>query len=385
MELSGALNEAMSRAELGLPIPKGARFRLLKRVCTRLAWPLLRHQIAYNTAVAAELAEIREMLLHLETRLGVQIDLVQRQAFAWHHEGISELRSELVETAFQIGELHKKLDGEISQVRSDAESRAIEARRRQGAVDVLLNEVRRALPEAPSAEQLARAPGALDSIYTVFEDLFRGPSAIVREHAKEYLPDILSLQRRGPVLDLGAGRGEWLELLREAGVDAYGVDLNLPFVEECKGRGLNVVLADVCEHLASLPERSLTAITGFHLAEHLPVDRLLELMDLSMRALDSGGLLILETPNPENLVVGASSFYLDPTHQRPLPPSLLVFLLEVRGFGEVETRFLHPQSENRLRPPSNLDAWSADIAPLVEVINERLYGARDYAVIGRRL
>ncbi len=168
-------------------------------------------------------------------------------------------------------------------------------------------------------------------------------------------------------------------------MDAYGVDLSEDFVDQCLTRGLKVILADVCDHLEGVAERSLSVVTAFHLVEHIPVDRLIHLLDLSVRALEPGGLLILETPNPENLVVGASSFYIDPSHLRPLPPGLLAFLVEARGFARVETRFLHPDTAATLQSPKDSSAWSADLAPLVELINNRLYGPRDYAVIGRRL
>jgi len=322
----------------------------------------------------AAIANTRELLEQQQVALKLQVDLVQRQAFARHHEGIGDLRTELVEMGLLIGEFHKKLD-----------TAAAELRLRQGAVDLLLNEVRRSLPEPLSPQALEKLPRAMDAMYADFEEVFRGPSVHVTEVVKEYLPDVLALDRHGPIVDLGSGRGEWLELLKDAGVDAYGVDLNQEFVEQCQARGLKVLLADACEHLAGVSERSLSAVTAFHLVENVPIDRVIELIDLSVRALQPGGLLILETPNPENLVVGASSFYVDPSHVRPLPPGLLAFLVEARGLADVETRFLHPNAASNLRPPRDTEPWSGDLAPLVEAINARLYGPQDYAVIGRRL
>ena len=322
----------------------------------------------------AAIANARELLEQQQVALKLQVDFVQRQAFVRHHEGIGDLRTELAEMGLLIGEFHKKLD-----------TGAAELRLRQGAVDLLLNEVRRSLPEPPSPQALEKLPRAMDAMYADFEEVFRGPSVHVTEVVKEYLPDVLALDRHGPIVDLGSGRGEWLELLKDAGVDAYGVDMNQEFVEQCQARGLKVLLADACEHLAGVSERSLSAVTAFHLVENVPIDRVIELIDLSVRALHPGGLLILETPNPENLVVGASSFYVDPSHVRPLPPGLLAFLVEARGLADVETRFLHPNAASNLRSPRDTEPWSGDLAPLVEAINARLYGPQDYAVIGRRL
>ena len=96
-------------------------------------------------------------------------------------------------------------------------------------------------------------------------------------------------------------------------------------------------------------------------------------------------MLILETPNPDNLVVGSSSFYLDPSHLRPIPPGLLAFLVEARGLADVEIRLLHPNSAGNLASPPLSAPWSADLAPLVAAFNARLYGPQDYAVVGRRL
>jgi SAM-dependent methyltransferase/acyl-CoA thioesterase FadM len=324
--------------------------------------------------VWAAINNVGELLEEHKIASELQVDLVQRQAFARHHEGISELRQELVEMALQIGEIHTKLD-----------TGAASLRRRQSAVDALLNEMRRSLPEPPSPETLGKLPGPMDAMYPDFEDAFRGSPAHVTELVKEYLPDVLGLDRHGPVVDLGSGRGEWLQVLRDAGVEAYGVDLNEEFVEQCQSRGLKVVAGDALEHLSAVSERSLSAITAFHLVEHVPIDRVIQLIDLSVRALRPGGLFILETPNPDNLVVGASNFYLDPGHLRPLPPGLLAFLVEARGFADVETRFLHPNAGNCLRYPKGTEPWAGDLAPLVEAINSRLYGAQDYAVIGRRL
>jgi SAM-dependent methyltransferase len=329
---------------------------------------------ALGADVWSSMAAIRELLGRQETAFGLQVELVQRQAFARHHEDVSELRNDLVEMGFELGELRRKVEASAAAVRL-----------RQGSIDLLLDEIRRSLPDAPPSRLADKIPAPMDEMYAELEEAFRGPAALVADRLKAYLPDVLSLDRHGPVLDLGSGRGEWLELMKHAEVDAYGVDLSEDFVQQCRARGLKVELADACEHLAAVGEKSLAAVTAFHLAEHMPVERLIRLIDLAIRAIQPRGLLILETPNPENLVVGASSFYLDPSHVRPLPPDLLAFLLEARGLVDVETRFLHPATGSNLRAPRPTEPWSADLAPLVEAVNARLYGAQDYAVIGRRL
>ncbi len=176
----------------------------------------------------------RELLDREQVALKIHVDLMQRQAFARHHEGIGQLRTELagmsllfaeVEKHFlkvqeQFSEVHSRLQAlpvetslQIAEIYDRLEASAADARRRQGTVNVFLDRLRRTLPEPPTPEDLEELPDAMSSIYADFEDVFRGPSIGVTELVKEYLPDVLALDRHGPVVDLGSGRGEWLEVL----------------------------------------------------------------------------------------------------------------------------------------------------------------------------
>ena len=178
-----------------------------------------------------------------------------------------------------------------------------------------------------------------------------------------------------PILDAGCGRGEWLDLLREQHLQASGVDLNRVLLAICRERGLPVEEADAIEYLRSLPEASLGAVTAFHLIEHLPLPRLLDLLDAAVRALKPGGVAVFETPNPNNIFVSSRYFYLDPTHRHPIPPQLGRFLAEARGLRRVEILELHPWPE----------AHHVDTRTGGEVagrFNECFYGPQDYAIIG---
>ncbi|MGJ9416914.1 methyltransferase domain-containing protein [Massilia sp. CMS3.1] len=170
--------------------------------------------------------------------------------------------------------------------------------------------------------------------YRAFEDRYRGSRALIKERLRVYLPFLESLAqgKPAPALDLGCGRGEWLELLGEAGFAARGVDLDDGMLAACLERGLNVANEDAMAALAATPDGSLAVVSAFHLVEHISFDQVLVLIAQALRALRPGGLLILETPNPENLVVGSSSFYDDPSHLRPLSPKLLAFAVEFGGF-----------------------------------------------------
>ncbi len=249
-------------------------------------------------------------------------------------------------------------------------------------VALFLDEARRCLPDTFTHEQLqtfvTEKGHLLDSLYVTFEDKFRGSREEIKDHLAVYLP-LLKEAAAGsvehPVLDIGSGRGEWLELLRENDLTARGVDINETLASQCRQRGLEVEIQDAFEYMCSLPDGCLGAVTGFHIIEHLPMETVLELYAEANRVLVSGGLAIFETPNPQNLLVGACNFYADPTHKRPLYPETQQFFLEYRGFSRVELKYLHPHEAGTRLPE--------DEAPeLASRLNDLLSCARDYAVIG---
>jgi O-antigen chain-terminating methyltransferase len=219
----------------------------------------------------------------------------------------------------------------------------------------------------------------LDALYVAFENQFRGSRELVKERVRIYVRDVKEAglgRSDSPILDLGCGRGEWLELLTENGFTAEGVDLNAVMVAECKQRGFRVAEGDVLEYLRSLPAESLGVITGFHVIEHLDFRVLVELLHESLRVLHHGGLAIFETPNPDNVLVGSNRFYSDPTHRHPLPKEYTSFLLRSVGFTDVVIRPLHPDKDSLL---------SDGGAPkLRDLMNRLFFGDQDYAVIGRK-
>lgn len=170
--------------------------------------------------------------------------------------------------------------------------------------------------------------------YRAFEDRYRGSRETIKERLRAYLPFLQPLAgAQAAALDLGCGRGEWLELLGEHGFAARGIDLDDGMLAACLERGLDVKNQDALAALREQPDNSLALVSAFHLVEHIPFDLVRQLIAEALRALQPGGLLIMETPNPENLVVGASDFYTDPSHERPVPPNLLAFAAEHGGFA----------------------------------------------------
>ncbi len=219
--------------------------------------------------------------------------------------------------------------------------------------------------EPPSAA----APEALD--YSRFAERFRGSEEHTRAGQRMYLDYFAG---RAGVLDIGCGRGEFLDILREAGVPASGIDLSEECVAVCREKGLEAQVADLFAYLAALPESSLDGIFCAQVVEHLPPARLPEMIRLCASRLAHDGVLVIETPNPECLAIFATHFYLDPTHVRPVPAPLLGFYFDESGLGVIEIRKLYPAVET---VPA--------LASLSEDLRTALFGGLDYAIIGKKL
>ncbi|MEQ8188282.1 MAG: methyltransferase domain-containing protein [Candidatus Eremiobacterota bacterium] len=242
-----------------------------------------------------------------------------------------------------IEEITREIKNIANQIR-DNKLNILDQQRR---LMLLLEEARKRLPETINRTQiqnmLAEEDHILDAMYVSFEDRFRGTRDDIKNRQKIYLPYMEQVKGgTASILDIGCGRGEWLELLRENGYIAKGLDVNRIMVQECLKRGLDVEEADAIEYVKSQNSNSFDVITGFHIVEHLPLKILISLFDETLRILKPGGLVIFETPNPENIIVGACSFYTDPTHINPLPPHTLKFLLEARGFTALEIKKANP-------------------------------------------
>ncbi|WP_051547113.1 methyltransferase domain-containing protein [Lysobacter capsici] len=223
---------------------------------------------------------------------------------------------------------------------------------------------------------------ALDDMYVQFEETFRGSPELIRERASHYLDLVRSVgagSEDAPVIDLGCGRGDWLDMLRENGLHARGIDNNQAFLRLNRERGHDVIEADAMQGLRAMRTGSAGAITGMHIAEHLPFEVLVAMVDECRRVLRPGGLLALETPNPENLAVASHYFYLDPTHRNPLPPEALRWIVAARQFTHVRIERLMESRD--LHAPALL----AEDQPGAESINAVLqlfHNAPDYAVVG---
>lgn len=376
----------------------------VKRWFIRAVRAVIRHPVSHLVhPIHVEMAELKGQIAALREELAATQERVNPEwdaALAELDRRQQSMHATLATFDLAAQDFVERIEGNevdlrevgdaISHLRGDSAVDRSELRMQRSRLELVLREARQALPEPLEKEQLETLTRELNRLlgeqYGEFETAFRGTRELVRERQKTYLEDVLALKAlKAPVVDLGSGRGEWLELLRDHDLPAYGVDTNEHFDEQNRERGLEVRHEDALAHLRNLPESSLAAVTAFHLIEHLEAEGLLDLVDSALQALRPGGLLIFETPNPTNLEVGASTFHIDPTHRKPVHPLWLEFLLTSRGFVDVELRYLNPALDMQLAVPS-VDGGGADpeLRTFVEQANAVLFGPRDYAALGRK-
>ncbi|MFB8831468.1 class I SAM-dependent methyltransferase [Azotobacter sp. CWF10] len=214
----------------------------------------------------------------------------------------------------------------------------------------------------------------MEPFYRAFEERLRGSRELIKERQAVYLSFIeplKALYSSCPALDLGCGRGEWLEILLENGFEARGVDLDQGMLEVCSTLNLPAEQGEALDTLKRLADESQVLISGLHIAEHMSFECLQQLVAEALRVLKPAGLLILESPNAENLVVGTNNFYFDPTHERPVPHLLLSFLTEHTGFARFKLL--------RLQEPAALEK-----AERIALMNVLAGVSPDYAIVAQK-
>jgi SAM-dependent methyltransferase len=304
--------------------------------------------------IRSSVREQQQDSIRIESRLNERQEQ-QRQKLTEIRDSIQAQQKQTAGEQRQLKDSQKLL----SEIRASIPPNATLLRERMNALqssfDLLLDHfAKRKRPLSQSAalslsEELQNQ--TTDNFYVAFENQFRGSREMIKERLTFYLPIIQETKARtgdGTALDLGCGRGEWLELLKENAFDGRGVDLNSGMVEECRSRGLEVECVDANAYLRALPSGSLSLITGFHIVEHLPFAALLDLLLQSFRVLRAEGRAIFETPNPECLQVTNYRFFLDPTHRNPIPQELLCFIARYAGFGDARVERLHPYMEEEV-------------------------------------
>lgn len=350
--------------------PLNAAIQAVKRLAARALYWHVREQVDFNRATASGFDAILAALEENNRRLAaITQELCDIRAHwaewraGWEHRlavsqhellhAIAELKAGFDFRAAQISEdIQRTMWADLERVRTEYER----------LIHTELRLVRQRAALQPAAP-------ALD--YGRFAERFRGSEEYVRDRHRFYLPHFAGTR---DVLDLGCGRGEFLEVMKEAGIPATGVELSPELAALCQSKSLKVEHADLFDYLPALPDASLGGIFSAHVIEHLPPERLPVLIRTAASKLRPGGIIALETPNPECLAIFATHFYLDPTHVRPIPHALLSFYLEEAGFGRLT---LHR------RAPA-LDAEPA-LASLPEDFRNAFFGGQDYALIAKKL
>lgn len=331
----------------------------------RSAVAVYRHLNRHITRLSADLGELQ----HDRARIDHQVrELAASHAWLQHNHdaNVAWLQEVYPEIAAAIG---RKIEEEQLQEHNE---RLMAALYRE--LDAMRSNATSAASPATSPAAVSVSQGIADpAFYLALEKRFRGTRQGVAERQRPYLDYLANiLTPSQPLLDIGCGRGEWLHLLKTHALSASGIDLNPANAASCRAAGLDVSTADACSHLAGLAAGSLGAVTAFQVVEHLEFPVLMEFLRQVCRVLVPGGIVILETPNPENLIVATHTFWLDPTHVRPLPPDLLEFAAHYVGLETVTILRLNPDS-----------AVSAD-HPEAALLQQHLRGPRDYALIARR-
>jgi SAM-dependent methyltransferase len=333
----------------GLRVP--AYLRRLYRV------PIVGYVLELFVAIA-RLPYLLRSLRRIEGHLGAQDERITQH---FSHE-LARNRAEFVEALNRLASEQKQL--------ARIQHKQLTALFRQTTDHGLAKMSENGQPSSSNATTVD-----LDELYASFQDQLRGTREETRESLKVYLPLLEEEGIDSEILDLGCGRGEWLELLRDRGIAARGVESNRVLITAARRRDFDVVEADAVRHLRALPEESLKAVTAFHLVEHVSLEQLVDLLSEIRRTLKPGGLVILETPNPKNLVVSACNFYSDPTHQRPLFPESLEFILNHLGFKDTRIQYLHPVEDS---PFDNGDDGA-------RALHSWFFSPRDYAVTAKKV
>ena len=362
MEAVGDLNRSL--VSLGAQI--GGRLeqdRLGSEAALRTAETRAAHITAEAQALRAAVAPLPGKWDQHVRDTQARIDKIQ--AAAEHRASVADLHERDVLQA-QHREFSHALDQTADRIQkqlwADIERVRLEWER---TIHTELRTIRQRASYAP-----APAPQpALD--YPAFALRFRGSAEHVKGGQQFYVE---RFQDATEVVDLGCGNGEFLDVMRDAGIAARGVDSSAESVAACRARQLDAEQADIFEWLDRQPDRSIAAVFCAQVVEHLPPRRVPELINLIALKLQRDGRLAVETPNPECLAIFATHFYLDPTHTRPAPSQLLAFYLQEAGMGAIEVVTRFPAA----------DSWP-ELNELTPAVRDRFFGGLDYAIFARKL
>src|SRR5262245_20007750 len=323
----------------------------IRRALTRLLFPVFHRQTAFNVAVVAGMDQAAARAKRVESEIG----MLERQVAT---------QMALAERVGHLSARVRRLEAEVTQPAHAQEPLA---------------------EPGGQAGVPARAgkPAFIDQVS--MQERFRGSQEEVKDRQRKY---VQYFRAGGRVLDIGCGRGEFLELLREQGVSGQGVDYDLDNVLHCQSKGLDVAHGDAFALLEQLPDGALDGIFCAQFIEHFPPPQIVRLVNLVARKLAPNGVAIFETPNPACLSVFAHAYYLDFTHVWPYHPEVMTFLMQAAGFMGVRLVFSSPLDPDARFPLLSESAVFGGETEMYNraaaLVNRLLFGPQDYAVIGRK-
>ncbi len=344
--------------------------------------------VGLNKRITEDAREIVDILDHRTVGLGGAISGVSDELLKrWESMVSREHRYEAKTTALTAA--HEELRSTIAILQQSSLTLKREFERLRALPNAATTSTTATSGQATSSQadaarvSSAHIASSIDSYkYVGFEDRYRGSQEEIRARLAAYLP---FFEGASDVLDIGCGRGEFLDLLRERGITARGLDVNHEMVEVCKARGLDVSEGDALSFLNSLPDASLGGLLAAQVVEHLEPGYLMQMLDVAYHKLRPGSRIILETINPACWFAFFSSYIRDITHVRPLHPDTLSYLITASGFQRVTVRYEAPYPEHEKLQPIAGDGPQTEVFNAnVEKLNALMFTYLDYAAIGER-
>lgn len=344
---------------------KGLVKRMIQRSVYWYVNPVVAQLHRMHSATARAMHEISDQLRSINMRLeALEKDSLSSRVQALEGERFDERIGRLERTWRQIAEAPRQ---EVAPAEQTA-----------GAISG---------PGPVPVGAVGRAEPLFHFDYYWFESIHRGDRALIKRRQQPYLTYFDGCRN---VLDIGCGRGEFLELLSEKGIGGYGIDIERDSIQFCADEGLPARQAEALAHLASIGEGEVDGVFISQVAEHMTPAELIEMVGLAYQKMKPGGYVVIETPNPQCLLIFASFFYADLSHVQPIHPETMRFLLLSAGFRDVEIKLTNPVPKNQrlaklmvqgLKPG---DTWADEMNANLEKLNSVLFSYMDYAAIARK-
>jgi SAM-dependent methyltransferase len=341
--------------------------------------PIISRQTEFNASTVRLHTQYSQKNIDLECKISLQREeLIQK---------VSQLEEKLTQNVSRLEEdlntnIQKYIDAKFREVFSNLDK---DLQLRIGLTQILEEQMHKLSLQ----KSIASEPTSLKDVnYFLFEEQFRGSREVIKERQQAFLP---FFENCSHVLDIGCGRGEFLELLKDHNIRSVGVDLDPDMIAYCRSRQLEVDQSDAIVYLEKMSDKSLDGIFIDQVVEHLEPDYLIRLLALCHQKLKFGYYIVVETVNPLSFM-SFVNFYIDLTHKRPVHPETLQFLISAAGFRETEKKFFSKVSEaSRLKKiiiSPELDESTRKNAEVnnqnIEILNTILFGFQDYAIIGKK-